>query len=384
EPRYAWAHITKANIDALEGKAGDALSTMILAQKLASFPTLNFELAKELLSVDGYDQAAEVLSHDIKVTDEGEFQTMLGGVLASRSPRLDLLLDREREASLFLNPQLTTALQYRLAESVLLINHYVNQAIAARDKAASPRGQVRSPAPRGKTVARNPAARQQRSSSAGAVATATTNDDVPQVRPRRVESPISGPMQLSAGRDAGLPGVNDLLEVIKSFVTLDDGRQAFRMVWAARKLAEKNLALDAAIELSRRAVAEADTATEPEGSMKDAPLLDGAGRKAVFLGRAQDACGWALLKKGDMRGAIDHLTRSVAVYPPSGERKEALWHLAIATQEVGDDKRALEYYMAAYDASSPIASVRHDQIEALYKKVNGSLSGLEDQLNRQQ
>ncbi|HEY6330220.1 MAG TPA: hypothetical protein VI756_12850, partial [Blastocatellia bacterium] len=180
------------------------------------------------------------------------------------------------------------------------------------------------------------------------------------------------------------PGVQDLLSVIRTFVTLDDGRQAFRMVWVARKLAERDLALDAAVELARRAVAEADAATEPDGSMRDAPLLDRAGRKAVFLGRAEDACGWALMKKGDSRGAINHLVRSVAVYPPSGERKEALWHLAIATEEVGDDKRALNYYIAAYDPNSPVASVRHDQIETLYKKLNGSVKGLEEQLKDQQ
>jgi tetratricopeptide (TPR) repeat protein len=389
EPRYAWVHITKANIDALEGKMGDALSTMILAQKLGAFPTLNFELAKQLMSVDGYDQAIEVMTHSFKITEGGEFQATLGGVLGMRSPKLDMLLDREREASLFLNLQLTTALQYRLAESLLLMNYYLNKAIAARSPQGAARGQVKPGAGGRKTTASRGTARQQQGQpGAGAGANAQSNPDdqgsEPESRPRRAETPISGALVLSAGKDAGLPGMAELFPIIKSFVTLDDGRQAYRMLWVARKLVEKDLALDAAIELARRAMAEADSATEPEGSMKDAPLLDRAGRKAIFLGRAEDAYGWALMKKGDTRGAIDHLTRSVAVYPPSGERKEALWHLAIATEEVGDDKRALDYYMAAYDPGSPIASVRHDQIAALYKKLNGTVDGLEEQLKTEQ
>ena len=389
EPRYAWVHITKANIDALEGKMGDALSTMILAQKLGAFPTLNFELAKQLMSVDGYDQAVEVLKQSFKVTEAGEFQALLGGVLSIRSPKLDVLLDREREASLFLNMQLTTQFQYRLAESVLLMNHYFDVALASRP---SPGVTPSRPKPqaggrRGASSAARAARRQPGAATGGGAASASAQE--PQEReadsrPRRAEGPITGALNLAAGRDANLPGVSELLPVITMFVTLDDGRQAYRMLWVARKLAEKDLALDAAIELARRAIAQADAATEPDGSMRDAPLLDRAGRKAIFLGRAEDAYGWALMKKGDTRGAIDHLIRSVAVYPPSGERKEALWHLAIANQEVGDDRRALEYYMAAYDPSSPVASVRHDQIEALYKKVNGTIEGLEEQLKAQQ
>src|SRR5262249_38848099 len=131
-------------------------------------------------------------------------------------------------------------------------------------------------------------------------------------RPRRAEGEsVAQPIQeLTAGTDAGLPGADELIAAIKTFTSLDDGRQAFRMVWASRKLAENEIALDAAIELARRAIQMAEAATEPEGSMRDAPLLDRQGRLEVFRGRAEDALGWALLKKGDTRHAIDHLTKS--------------------------------------------------------------------------
>ncbi|HKP11271.1 MAG TPA: tetratricopeptide repeat protein, partial [Blastocatellia bacterium] len=77
EPRYGWALIAKGNIDQIEGKYGDALSTLIQAQAQASFPTLTFELVKALMSLDGYDQALEVMGKSFTINDAGEFEAML-------------------------------------------------------------------------------------------------------------------------------------------------------------------------------------------------------------------------------------------------------------------------------------------------------------------
>jgi hypothetical protein len=174
-----------------------------------------------------------------------------------------------------------------------------------------------------------------------------------------------------------------LLKAATTFTTLDDGRQPFRMIWVARKLADNGVALDAAEQLARRAIAAADQATEPDGYMRDAPLLDREGRLAVFLGRAHDVLGWTLLKKGDSRGAVESLQKSVQVYPPSAERKTAVWHLAVATQSAGDERRALDLYIASYEPDLPSSTERRSQIEALYKKLNGSLSGLSEKLKAQ-
>ncbi len=379
EPRFAWSFITKANIDAIEGRNGDGLSTLIMAQQLGSFPTLNFELAKILMLLDGYDQALDVLNKAITVTEDGEFEARLGGVMRARSPRLDLLLERERQAALFFSEHLTTPIQYRLAEALFRIDHYQKIALTARGKrGASPPGEgasARNPrGPNAKPRAAKPAAPPP---PVGAGATGLQGN----TRARRVEEKAAGPgTPLSAGRDAGVPGVAEMLRAMTDFTSLDDGRQAFRMVWAARKLAENGLALDAAVELALRAISVADQATEPEGSMRDAPLLDREGRKAVFLGRAEDALGWALFKKGDTRGALLHLSRSVDVYPINNERKGALWHLGVATEEAGDERRALDFYIASYDPGSPAWSGRRAQLEALYKKLTGTLNGLDDRL----
>ncbi|HYL99566.1 MAG TPA: tetratricopeptide repeat protein, partial [Blastocatellia bacterium] len=377
EPRYAWAFIAKADVNEMESNYGEALSTIILAQQLGSFPTLKFELAKAFLQVDGYDQAVTVLDKAFKVTDEGEFEATLGGVVQARSPSLNLLLAPERQAALFLSVQPTTQFQYKMVEQVILINHYLEEAAKAKSDAAQGTRRTAAVRPSGRRSGSR-ATRARRPEPKDLTAESDEGTD-PQTR-RANRTSAEGPLVLSAGADANLPGVEDLLNAVRTFTTMDDGRQAFRMVWAARKLSDKEVALDAAIELATRAISQADDATEPAGSMRDAPLLDRDGRRAVFLGRAEDALGWALLKKGDTRGAIAHLARSVAVYPDNQERKGALWHLAVATQQAGDDAHALELFIQSYDASSPVATVRRALIEALYKKVNGSLNGLEEKL----
>jgi tetratricopeptide (TPR) repeat protein len=366
EPRYGWAFIAKAETDVLEGKLGDALATLIGAQAHAGFATLTFELAKALMALDGNDQATEVMGKAFTVNSDGEFETMLGGAIKARSPRLDLLLERERQAALFLSYDPTTPLQYRLAEAMARIDHYSKVALAAR-----------------KTAQQAPTRKRAGPGKPKASDAAEGDETKGATRPRRATPPPSLTAELTAGRDANLPGMSELLRAITTFTTLDDGRQAFRMVWVARKLTEADLAMEAAEQLARRAIAIADTATEPAGSMRDAPKLDREGRRAMFAGRAYDALGWAQFKKGNTRGALESLIKAVDVYPNSLDRKAAIWHLAVATQEAGDDRRALELYIASYEPESPTAVVRRAQIEALYKRLNGSLSGLDQKLKQQ-
>jgi tetratricopeptide (TPR) repeat protein len=371
-PRFAWIHIAKANADLQDNKYGDSLSTMITAQEYGQFATMNFELIKMLMAVDGYDQALNIMGKAFTVTPDGEFETMLGGVSKARSQRIDLLIERERQAALFLNESPTTTLQFRLAEALGKIDRYLQIASAAKKQSSTSSSSAKPKRP----VA---------GATKGAKAGKSGEDEaVEPTRPRRAASETpSANEPLSAGRDAGLQGMEELLRSITTFTTLDDGRQAFRMIWVARKLAEQGLALDAAEQLARRALAMAESATEPDNSMRDAPLLDRAGRRGVFLGRVYDVLGWALFKKGDTRNAIANLTKSVESYLPSAERKTALWHLAVATEEAGDNKNALEFYIASFEAGSSNEKIRKAQIESLYKKVNGSLAGLEERLNRQ-
>jgi tetratricopeptide (TPR) repeat protein len=350
-PRFAWVHIVKANIDSLEGRYGDSLSTLIAAQTLGSFATLNFELVKALMTVDGYDQALEIMGNGFEVSDEGEFQTTLGGVLSARGPRLDLVLERERQAAMFLSEHPTTALQYRLAESLGRFYHYLSSVIAAREEEEKARRKSKAPE------------------------VGQTSE-----RPRRVGQPLDG--ELSAGSDAHLQGAQQLIDAISTFTSLDDGRQPFRMVWVSRRLTDVGVALEAAEQLARKAIEQADAASEPDGSMRDAPLLDREGRRRVFLGRAYDALGWTLFKKGSIRAALSNLARSVDFYPQCPERNSAMWRLGVASEEAGDPQRALDLYISSYEPDHPTSTTRRAQIESLYKKLNGSLEGLEEKLKK--
>src|SRR5262249_47891533 len=223
EPRYAWAHIARAGIEAQDGKWGNALSTMMLAQQLGGFPTLSFELAKMLMSLDGYDQATEVMNKTFKLSEDGEFEATLGGVMKARSQRLDLLLDRESQASLFLKEQTTTSMQYRLAEALFRIGYYSKVAGAAR-----PKGSVDGP-----RTSHKPASAQQRAGSAttrqasrahqdNAAGSSAQPGDAQRGsgRPRRAAGKASAETyELSAGSDAGLPGAGQLMDAIKTFTT---------------------------------------------------------------------------------------------------------------------------------------------------------------------
>src|SRR5262249_45304160 len=122
----------------------------------------------------------------------------LGGAIRARSPRLDLLLERERQAALFLSYDPTTSLQYRLIEAIAKINHYSKVALGSRKRpqTATRRG-------------------------------AQGAEPKPGTRPRRVGGEPSLTEELSAGRDSNLQGMTELLRAVTTLTTLDDRRQAF-------------------------------------------------------------------------------------------------------------------------------------------------------------
>ena len=121
------------------------------------------------------------------------------------------------------------------------------------------------------------------------------------------------------------------------------------MVWVSRKLTDGGIALDAAEQLARRAIAMAEAATEPAGSMRDAPLLDREGRRAVFLGRAYDALGWVQLKKGDARGAVESLSKSV-----NFTRRAASENLRSGTSRLQRRKQAMSDRRSIYTSQATI------------------------------
>jgi hypothetical protein len=56
-----------------------------------------------------------------------------------------------------------------------------------------------------------------------------------------------------------------------------------------------------------------------------------------------------------------------------------MWHLGAALEANGKHDQALLYYIKSY-VSGPPDPARRSVIETVYKKVNGTLDGLEDKI----
>ena len=59
--------------------------------------------------------------------------------------------------------------------------------------------------------------------------------------------------------------------------------------------------------------------------------------------------------------------------------RSSMWHLGAALEADGKGDQALLYYIKSYVAGTPDI-VRRSVIENLYKKVNGTLDGLDDKI----
>src|SRR5262249_16861937 len=126
----------------------------------------------------------------------------------------------------------------------------------------------------------------------------------------------------------------------------------------------------------------AEAATEPAGSLREYPNYDRQGRLAIFRGRALSAKGWALFKSNDNQAAVAALTESTKAYGSLPQGRPSMWRLAAGKESQGELKEALELYIAGYEAPAPGSDmdVNRAVIESLYRKVNGSLAGLNKRL----
>jgi tetratricopeptide (TPR) repeat protein len=574
EPRFSWTHITLGNVLLAEKRYKEAIEQLSQAQQYGDFPTLHYELGKAYLVSDQYDAAIEQFKAAFDLAEDGQFETSLGDVLKVKTSKLEMLLERERQAVLFLFEQPTTTTQYLLSESLTRINHALesvpdeqqpavvtepepapasDQPATSQEPPAAPEasappptasvratGNARdalvstliqtslmgiaqvpaatrprrtkteerppaeppaeaapaptsrepesatTPSPSSDTPADQPAPAETQPAETSAQPTpdptptqpaetlpaATTSTSEPATEPvteavpesapaARTETPEPAPSRPAAAvptvgssdevisSDPGVtpgdaplvfrprkpkpapaavateastpvdvkppdatgpsvsaattpeattggpsqaigksdgraiePAVREALtNAIDAFLSVDDGREPFRKIWVARRLAEKGILLDRAEKLAAEALEGASSATEPERSVRDMPDLDRAARLAVITARAEDTLGWVLLKRGAVAEALDHLAKGSGEGLKDSDYTQRVWHYAIAKQESGDERAALDLYIRGFDPASPSAPLRRRQIEQLYKKLNnGTLDGLDQRL----
>ena len=331
EPRYSWARIAAAEVDLAAGRYFEAERNLVAARSYANFPTLYFTLGKIYLAVEDFDGALEQFSKAFNYSPQRQFTAKLGGVFDAQADNLKELLAREHQAAIFLAEPPTTDEVFKIAGALVRFNIHT-RAIK--------------PAPT--------------SSSKGEKTKNVTQSDARTQR-RHME---------------------ELDRAAMDFLEAESARRSFRMLYIAGQLAQAGVATGLAVELAEQALGLAEVATEPEASLREYPNYDRAGRLAIFRGRALGAKGWASFKANNNQEAVEALTESVKAYGSLPESHRALWRLATVKETQGELKEALDLYIAGYEppASGSEIDVNRMVIESLYRKINGSLEGLNQRL----
>jgi len=352
EPRYSWARIAAAEVDLAGGKYFEAERNLIAARSYASFPTLYFTLGKLYLAVEDFDGALEQFSKAFSYSPQSQFTARLGGVFDAQANNLKELLAREHQAAIFLAEPPTTDETFKIAESLI---RFDAQARGAKTTTNPPSQNEKGQGDKGKN--------EKGKSEKG-----------------KGEKGIS--KNSGQGAETWRRQMEELDQAAMEFIEAESSRRPFRMLFISERLAQAGVATGLAIELAELALGLAEAATEPAGSLREYPNYDRQGRLAIFRGRALGSKGWALFKAGNNQEAAAALTQSTNAYGSLPESRRTIWRLATVKETQGELKQALDLYIAGYEA--PVAGLEMDVnravIESLYRKVNGSLEGLNERL----
>ncbi len=174
---------------------------------------------------------------------------------------------------------------------------------------------------------------------------------------------------------AGLGLAESPLEAAaKAFVAGRDPARGWRLLQAADMLAEAG-ELGIAERFARQAIDAASDAARVVGGGVDSPRAEE--RLAEFYVRAQMTLGWTLYKQGETAAATVRLREAVKAYPTAPSRREAAWRLGVVLEATKQDADAFEAYKLGYDAKAPTAGDRRAKLEAVYRRLHGSLDGFD-------
>jgi tetratricopeptide (TPR) repeat protein len=328
EPRYSWAQIALARALVANKHPLDAERSLRFVRQYGRFATLDYELATVLASVGLYDEAAVELSRSFSLRD-GQIETKLAGRLPAHADNFIELLGLERRAAIFQPKSADTEANAHVLKSLLAFNATIRP----------PEGQ----APREDAV-------------------------------------------LAAARD---------------FAAGDDSMRVYRQIYVADKLVKRGLALSNVIPLLDAAstgveaavtIPAATVAVQAEelgdirahalaqGATPDIPDAPTSALTSLLRGHIEDLAGQALFNQSNPTEAVVRLHRAVSVLPEGTPLwRAALWHLGAALEASGKNDQALLSYIKSYVAGGP-DPVHRAVIESVYKKVNGTLEGLDDKI----
>ncbi|MFN2492688.1 MAG: TPM domain-containing protein [Pyrinomonadaceae bacterium] len=328
EPRYTWAQVALGR--ALMGRKRplEAERALRFARQYGKFPTLDYELATILAGAGLYDEATELLTQSFVVRDD-QIETRLAGREPARRPSFIELLAPERRASIFQSAAADSENNARILKALLTLAANLNQENATTINEAS------------------------------SVAAA------------------------------------------KEFASGDDAARVYRQLYAASRLLQKGIAFQTVYELAESARNTADAGmTVPavtvavqadelrpiraraisSGGTPDIPDAPRNVLSNLLRGRIEDLSGWALFNQDRLDEAVDHLKRAASILPEGTPAlRTAMWHLGAALEQQDEKEEALTYYIKSYNAGEP-DPVRRTLIEQLYRKIHGSLDGLEKRI----
>ncbi len=325
EPRYTWAHVALARALVAQKRPLEAERVLRFARTYGNFPTLDYELASTLAVSGLYEEAAGELARSFTIKD-GQIETRLAGRLPASNANFIELLAPERRAGIFQATAADTEANARMLKGLLAFNSALGTA-------------------QGRNV------------------------DAAQIK--------------SAQAD---------------FLAGEDGMLAFRQVYMASRLLRRGVELQTVIELAESAKGRVEAALDmPVATIA---VLGDELREArsraiasggvlavgdvqrnvlsnVLRGRIEDITGWALFNQDKASEALTHLRRALSVLPEtSAWWRTAQWHLGTTLEATGNRQEALAAYLKGYNRQAP-NPVQRAIIEALYRKVNGSLDGLD-------
>jgi tetratricopeptide (TPR) repeat protein len=177
--------------------------------------------------------------------------------------------------------------------------------------------------------------------------------------------------------------------------------RTFRQIYVAERFLKKSVVLLTVIDLMDQATSgveaalsapAATLAVQPDEytdiraralAQGGTPRIPDAPRDALsglLRGRIEDLAGMALFKLDKSNEAVARLRRAVNAAPEGTPLwRSTLWHLGAALEATGKNDQALLYYIKSYVAGPPDPA-RRSVIENVYKKVNGTLDGLDDKI----
>jgi tetratricopeptide (TPR) repeat protein len=325
EPRYSWAQIALARALLANRRPLEAERSLRFVRQFSRFPTLDYELANVLASIGLYDEAAQELAHSFSIKD-GQIETRLAGRNVSHAPSFTELLAPERRAAIFQpNPAETEANAKRLKALLALTT---------------------------------------------SLAQSAANED-------------------------------EIVAIAQDFVAGNDEMRTYRQIYVAGKFLRNGVALSTVVDLMDQATRgveaalsapAATVAVQPDelsdiraramaqGGLPNVPDAPRSALSGILRGRIEDIAGMALFNLDKPTEAATRLRRAVSASPEGTPLwRTALWHLGSALEAGGKSDQALLFYIKSYVAGAPDAA-RRAVIENVYKKVNGTLEGLDDKI----